>query len=109
MPAAPVAAIAALFRGIWGPMAKDGTYPEDNQDAPAAPAGGGSTSAAAPAEDAQRTGERQRKRRLISPISVHILAINMLALSILVAGVLYLGDYRQSLIRAELSALRTQA
>jgi two-component system sensor histidine kinase ChvG len=90
-------------------MAKDGTFSDDGLDAPETPVGDGGASSATPAEDTPRSGERQRKRRLISPISVHILAINMLALSILVAGVLYLGDYRQSLIRAELSALRTQA
>ena len=86
-------------------MAKDGELREDGQ---AVPDDGG---AGAPlAEDIPHGGgERRRKRRLISPISVHILAINMLALSILVAGVLYLGDYRQNLIRAELAALRTQA
>ncbi len=33
----------------------------------------------------------------------------MLALSTLVAGVLYLGDYRRSLIQAELAAMETQA
>lgn len=85
-------------------MAKDGELREDGQ---AAPDDGGAETPLA--EDAPPGGGRRRKRRLISPISVHILAINMLALSILVAGVLYLGDYRQNLIRAELAALRTQA
>ena len=50
-----------------------------------------------------------RGRRLISPLSIHILSINLLALSTLVAGVLYLGDYRRSLIEAELASLDTQA
>jgi two-component system sensor histidine kinase ChvG len=89
-------------------MAKDGHYIEGEPERPAG--GGGAEPPAMPApEDGPRGGDRPRSRRLISPISVHILAINTLALSILVAGVLYLGDYRQSLIRAELAALRTQA
>ncbi|PIW27299.1 MAG: histidine kinase [Rhodospirillales bacterium CG15_BIG_FIL_POST_REV_8_21_14_020_66_15] len=92
-------------------MAKDGTLPEYGQGPPDAADGGAPASAQSATDDVQHAagGERPRKRRLISPISLHILAINMLALSILVAGVLYLGDYRQSLIRAELAALRTQA
>ncbi len=52
--------------------------------------------------------ERPR-RRTVSPITRRILAVNVLALAILVAGLLYLGQYRQSLIEAELAALRTQA
>ena len=87
-------------------MAKDGQLAEDAPGEVAEDAETGDDRDAA--ASAGRAG-RGRKRRLISPISVHILAINMLALSILVAGVLYLGDYRQSLIRAELGALRTQA
>ncbi|MEQ8193839.1 MAG: stimulus-sensing domain-containing protein [Rhodospirillales bacterium] len=47
--------------------------------------------------------------RTLSPITRRILAINLLALGILVAGLLYLGKYRESLIEAEFSALRTQA
>lgn len=87
-------------------MAKDGQFAEDapGEDAEDAETGDDRDAAASAGQ-----ARRGRKRRLISPISVHILAINMLALSILVAGVLYLGDYRQSLIRAELGALRTQA
>ncbi|MCH7956190.1 MAG: sensor N-terminal transmembrane domain-containing protein, partial [Proteobacteria bacterium] len=51
----------------------------------------------------------RRRRRTISPITRRILAVNVLALGILVAGLLYLGQYRQSLIDAELTALMTQA
>ncbi len=86
-------------------MAKDGIMPEDGPQT-GDPAGDDDAPAS---QSAGSAWSRLRQRRLISPISVHILAINMLALSILVAGVLYLGDYRQSLIRAELAALRTQA
>ncbi len=48
-------------------------------------------------------------RRGRSPITRRILAINLLALAILVAGLLYLGTYRHSLIAAELAALEAQA
>lgn len=37
------------------------------------------------------------------------MAVNVLALAILVAGILYLDDYKENLIQAELSALATQA
>ncbi len=55
-----------------------------------------------------RAPDRPR-RRTVSPITRRILAVNVLALAILVAGLLYLGQYRRSLIEAELVALRTQA
>ncbi len=45
----------------------------------------------------------------ISPITRRILAINVLALAILVGGLLYLGEYQRSLIAAELEALKVQA
>lgn len=51
----------------------------------------------------------RRRERLISPITRRILAINMLALGLLVAGILYLDEYKDNLIDAELSALATQA
>jgi len=52
---------------------------------------------------------RRSRRRTLSPITRRILAVNVLALAILVGGLLYLGEYRQSLIQAELDALETQA
>ncbi len=45
----------------------------------------------------------------VSPITRRILAINMLALAVLVVGLLYVGQYRQSLIDNEISSLTTQA
>jgi two-component system sensor histidine kinase ChvG len=57
---------------------------------------------------AQHTGKPGRKRA-ISPITRRILAVNVLALVVLVAGMLYLDEYRQGLIAAELAALQTQA
>ncbi len=57
------------------------------------------------------SGEHRRsgRRRRSSPLTRRILAVNVLALAILVAGLLYLGEYRRSLVAAELAALRTQA
>lgn len=58
-------------------------------------------------------GEEKVRRRpgigFISPITRRILAVNVLALALLVAGILYLDEYKDSLIQAELSALATQA
>lgn len=48
------------------------------------------------------------RRHAMSPITRRILAVNILALLILAAGLLYLADYRRGLIAAELAALRTQ-
>jgi two-component system sensor histidine kinase ChvG len=53
--------------------------------------------------------EIPNRGRAISPITRRILAVNVLALVILVAGMLYLADYRRGLVAAELAALRTQA
>lgn len=47
--------------------------------------------------------------RGFSPITRRILAVNVLALGILVAGLLYLGDYRENLVFSELENLRTQS
>ena len=49
----------------------------------------------------------KRKRHLISPLTGRILAINVVVLAIPVLGLLYLGPYRDSLIEAELQALRS--
>ena len=49
-----------------------------------------------------------RRRGPFSSLTRRILAVNVLALAILVAGILYLGQYEKSLIRAQLEALQTQ-
>ncbi len=49
-----------------------------------------------------------KKRRHVSPILRRILAVNLLALGILVAGLLYLGEYRRNMISAEIGALAMQ-
>ena len=56
-----------------------------------------------------RNSLQPKRRRVVSPITWRILAVNVLALAILVAGLLFLGEYRRNLIDAELTALRGQA
>ncbi|MFT5488080.1 MAG: two-component system sensor histidine kinase ChvG, partial [Alphaproteobacteria bacterium] len=47
--------------------------------------------------------------RLLSPLTRRILTVNILPLAMLVAGILYLDEYREGLVVAELAALETQA
>ena len=56
-----------------------------------------------------RGDEEHAAGRVLSPITRRILAVNLLALAILVAGLLSLGQYRRSLIEAELAALAIHA
>ncbi|EWY42617.1 histidine kinase [Skermanella stibiiresistens SB22] len=51
----------------------------------------------------------RRFRRALSPLTLRILAVNVLALAILVGGLLYLGRYQDRLIESELEALSTEA
>ncbi|WP_209779918.1 stimulus-sensing domain-containing protein [Azospirillum agricola] len=51
----------------------------------------------------------RRGRRGISKLTLRILAVNVLALALLVAGLLYLGRYQDRLIQAEMEALATEA
>jgi two-component system sensor histidine kinase ChvG len=48
-------------------------------------------------------------RRAVSPLTLRILAVNVLALALLMGGLLYLGRYQDRLIEAELDALETEA
>ncbi|MBM3488543.1 MAG: HAMP domain-containing protein [Alphaproteobacteria bacterium] len=69
--------------------------------------------AVAPARTDARAGRRWQRRReflrsLRSPLTHRILTVNVLALALLVAGLLYLGEYQDSLIDAEVAALTTQ-
>ncbi len=52
---------------------------------------------------------RRRWRPLSSPLTRRILAVNLIAPIILVAGLLYMDRYKQGLIRSELAGLATQA
>jgi len=56
-----------------------------------------------------RPARRGRGRWAVSPLTLRILAVNVLALAMLVVGLLYLGRYQDRLIQAELDALLTEA
>ena len=49
-----------------------------------------------------------RRMRLFSPLTVRFLAVNLAAPVLLVLGLLFLDEYQDTLIAAELEALRTQ-
>ncbi len=63
---------------------------------------------AAPADDSGEVPAFRGRRRLISPLTLRILAVNVLALAILAAGLLYMGQYKRGLVAAELSQLHAQ-
>jgi len=72
-------------------------------------ADGSDSKSNAEAESGQgRSARNRRRRRLISPLTRRILALNVLVLMVPVLGLMHLDQYRQSLIAAELDALRTQ-
>ena len=50
----------------------------------------------------------RRRRRFLSPITLRILAVNLIAIGILAAGLLWLGQYKRGLIQSELEVLRAQ-
>lgn len=52
---------------------------------------------------------RVRSRRPVSPLLRRILLVNILPLAVLVAGLLYVDQYRRALITSEIEALRSQA
>ena len=56
-----------------------------------------------------RTTRIEERHGLFSPLTWRILAVNALALFVLVAGILYLGRYKQELIHSELEAMAVQA
>ena len=69
-----------------------------------------------PQEAVQKTGKKslirflpRRLPRLGGGLTVRILAVNLIAPVILAAGLLYLGQYRDSLIAAELKTLTLQS
>lgn len=53
-------------------------------------------------------GHRGRLRRIFSPLTLRILAVNLTAPVLLVLGLLFLDQYEDTLIAAELDGLRTQ-
>lgn len=56
-----------------------------------------------------RGGRVRARGERLSPIMLRILAVNVMALAILVGGILYLGQYQDRLIATELDSLRLQA
>jgi two-component system sensor histidine kinase ChvG len=75
--------------------------------AAAPPAAGGAPRALGAA--AAQPGAPPHPRRRMSPLTLRILAVNVLALAMLGIGLLFLGEYESSLIDTELQALKTQS
>ncbi|HVA14652.1 MAG TPA: stimulus-sensing domain-containing protein [Stellaceae bacterium] len=76
---------------------------------------GGSAAASVAAAARSRAREksasrltRRRRRSRLSPLTLRILAINVVALALLGGGFFYLGEYQQNLVYAQTEALRTQ-
>lgn len=90
------------------------SLPPQATDAQAAAAGPGSPSPGdgggqgAGRTEAQKIRDRERYR-LVSPLLRRILLVNALPLLLLVAALLYLDQYQNGLLVAEVSALREQA
>jgi len=84
---------------LGGTPSRDGKREADGSD----------SKPSAKADRAQGRGAKHRRRhRLISPLTRRILALNVLVLMVPILGLMHLDQYRQSLIAAELDALRTQ-
>lgn len=58
-------------------------------------------------ENAKPTA-RPRHKRLLSPLTIRILLLNIPALGILLGGALFLGNYRDGLVEAKIEGLITQ-
>ncbi len=69
----------------------------------------GTASAPMEAEVAVPSRKRRRPRRFFSPLTLRILALNMLPLMVLFGGASYLDRYQRSLVQSELDALQMQA
>lgn len=66
--------------------------------------------AGAPSPTTRRLSGRPERRpaRRLSPLTIRILAVNVLALMILGGGMMYLGEYRDSLVAAKVKSLTAQ-
>ena len=60
-------------------------------------------------ESPPKSARSRASQRRISPLTLRILAVNVLALAIPVVGLLFLGPYQDGLLDAELDGLRRQA
>jgi two-component system sensor histidine kinase ChvG len=76
--------------------------------APAAPPPAPPAKARAPAAEPPPAERRHRRPRRFTVLTQRILAINLLALGIVVGGVFYLDQYQRGLIEGRLEALATQ-
>lgn len=81
------------FRFRWGRSRSEGASPD--------------RTAQETRDESPRSG--QSKSRFLSPLTRRVLAVNVIALAIPVAGMLFLGPYKDRLIEQEMEALRTQA
>jgi two-component system sensor histidine kinase ChvG len=69
---------------------------------------GRQTTGSAGADPGLAENARVARRGFLSPFTRRILVVNVLALAILLAGLLYLGRYEQNLIASEVKALKMQ-
>lgn len=81
-----------------------------NKDEPESRRSRGRRFSGAPSPNTRRLSGRPKKRtaRRLSPLTLRILAVNVLALMILVAGMMYLGEYQDSLVAAKVKSLTAQ-
>jgi len=95
--------------GFAGPKGRAGADAAKGQAAAAdKPAPGGRKDAARQDAARQDAVRRDRRRGRLSPLTRRILAVNVLAIAIPIAGLLYLDEYRNDMVAAELEALRTE-
>ena len=94
-----------MLERTLAPPARPKTVPEGNPSA----AKRAKRAEAAADRNTDRGAAQHRYRRTFSPLTLRILAVNVLALAILVGGLLYLGRYQDRLIESELEALQTEA
>src|SRR5258708_1557602 len=80
--------------------------PPERAQAPPSPLGVASAAESAPAA---ATPSRPARRRRFSPLTLKILAVNVLALVVLAAGFFFVDDYRRSLIESKLQAMTVEA
>jgi two-component system, OmpR family, sensor histidine kinase ChvG len=86
-----------------GPIAEPREPRSTAAEAPAVSLGGRRSAA-----ESERKLPRSLRPRWFSPLTRRILFVNTVPLFVLVVGVLYLGDYRDSLIGQEIASMTTQ-
>lgn len=82
---------------------------QDTRQDGAAPAGLPGDTRRAPSPPPEPGRRRTRQERTFSPLTGRILAVNLIAPLLLLAGLLYLDQYERALIATELDGLRVQA